>query len=714
VVATAPADGEQGVAVDAALQVVFADAMQPDVGEVELQPGGVLAFSDARWSTDRVAGLTLAVALPPGVAVSFTVRGAVTRAGVEVPETTVRFTTAASSTAPVLRSLSPAHGDDEVPTAAPVTLTFSLPMSTARGTIAIDNVPVPAAAQQWSTDGTQLTVTPTGTDGHWVAAARVELTVGDDFVSADGIPVQTAYHAWFSTRDDVAPTMVEQNIHDGDELSLFAAQLLILTFDETVVPGNIEVLADSELAQSRVAAVLAFVDESTNTHYIRFDGLTESTSYTVQLVGYADVAGNALAAPPLQFSTNSEQHHTAPVVVWTVPAEGNVVDADVTHIEIELSESVGNIGDQVSILTTDGVSSSQFSAPIEVRFDGRHITARLDGLPAGQRVSVFLGGWHSALGVPLNTLPTVGDGILDFTTRPDTVPPTVATSVPLNGARDVYPVDVDYDFVSFVGRTGTVHRKQLRVVFSEPMDTSVTAAPLRCIDCGDDEGGTAPLVLHGAWEGQSGFDRGRFVWSAIVDDGAWVDLASGSGAPLPSLRAMELDVSAFRDIAGNTMGENTAAVVAFSTGALDAELNHTCTHFLGRNPLHTVTASAPGSANGPAAGVPHDLNVVTLAADGDGFGGVVGHDPAAFCSTSFGRTTLYFNTADISLDVRTANSSLDVDVEPAAAACPEVIVTRARWFAPSEGLLAPLAVELSSTQQVLEYVAEGAEVLSCE
>lgn len=124
-----------------------------------------------------------------------------------------------------------------------------------------------------------------------------------------------------------------------------------------------------------------------------------------------------------------------------------------------------------------------------------------------------LDGFTDAAGNPLDGVPVLGDGALDFRVeaRTDVQPPRVVTSRPADNATDV-PRD-------------TMH---IVVTFDEPMDSSRTEAHLFDVTLG------MTSTLTGAWSDE---DRTLSLFAPGLAEG----------------RDYQLDLSAFTDAAGNPL-----------------------------------------------------------------------------------------------------------------------------------------------------------------
>lgn len=720
VLLTEPADGAREVPIDRILRVVFDQRMRTDAGELVLSTGQVLPAARGAWSGN---GQVLAVAptgvLPSEANITVGVRGFQALGGEPAGTADFGFRTGRDAAGPYVVSTVPDVGAVDVPTTATVAITFSEPMDPQRGTISIERREVERTALRWSPDRrTALVAT------HALAPeSTVRVTTGDDFVSADGRKVVRSFSTWFATRDDVAPMVLASTPRSGAEGDLYAFSIVQFFLSEAVVAGSgtAEIASDNNpLAASLAVADIIILPGGVLS--VRLTGLREETDYRLSLVGFTDRAGNPLDTRALgpdgafAFRVNGDVRAHAPVVVWAAPAEGSQgVDPSVRRVDLHFSQPIQP--GLVFLDATDGVTGLSASPTLTIDSqDPRRAYFELDdGLRPGYNYRVALSSLQSSLGLGLATVPYLGDGYLDFSVGADTRRPALVRSTPAEGHQDWYPVDVDYLYVDFVGRNGTVHRKVLTLDFDEAMDTRSSTVTIECLGClGLGPAATLapldPVVASGSWS-----TDGRTLVIEL-EDGTFTDPQTSDSAPLMPNATLRLDLRHLRDRNGNPLDpvpQLRDGYLDFTTAPLDRELNHTCTHYLGRSPVREITAAADPASHPlslPLSGVPHDLNRVALplALDGGQYRGWVRHDPATQCSTSFGRTTLYFGSP---VTVRVSSAvgawSREPAVETAAAACPEVITLFSRWDAPANGLLEPLVVELTSTQPTVEYVLEG-------
>jgi hypothetical protein len=222
------------------------------------------------------------------------------------------------TTPPTVVSTTPAEGAQNVASASTFVVEFSEPMKPGQGTVRLTpgDVELRASTGQWDTARRSVTLRPAQP---LPVSTEVSATVGTDFADAAGNALAAPFTFRFTVRDDQAPRVVSASPAEGaSQVPLDDAEL-ILTFSEpmdtsvgTLVPGGGLSLGAAEWAGNTLKAPLS--------------GLAHDGTYTVELQGFKDAAGNALDTVAylgdgrLDFSTGADTF--APTVTSSSPAEG--------------------------------------------------------------------------------------------------------------------------------------------------------------------------------------------------------------------------------------------------------------------------------------------------------------------------------------------------------------------------------------------------------
>ncbi|WP_342376880.1 Ig-like domain-containing protein [Myxococcus stipitatus] len=183
----------------------------------------------------------------------------------------------------------------------------------------------------------------------------------------------------------------------------------------------------------------------------------------------------------------------------------------------------------------------------------------------------------------------------------DVTKPHVTASSPAEGATDVLPVQ---RFKQDAKTTGL--QRVVTVSFSEPMDRQQAQVSLIDVAASD----VAPRALTGTWS-----EDGKSLSVTIPRPQA--DLP-----PLEEDRPYALDLTALRDVSGNTLDAAHEGLkdgrLDFTTGKRDRVVEHACAHALLDTPI-PVTAGASPTAAYPATDTSHKAYTLTLPASGSSF-----------------------------------------------------------------------------------------------
>jgi hypothetical protein len=427
---------------------------------------------------------------------------------------------------PEVQTTVPVDGETEVPLATAIRVVFSEPVVLATGAIEVsaDGAALTFAAS--ATSPTEIRVAP---ESAWPTNAAISVMVSS-FEDEAGNAMSGTHAFLFTTRDPVAPTVLSATPAEGAIGVGLDVGTIVIELSEpmnaalgvAVLEGGPGDLGTLEWEGSRLT--------------IPVTGLAASTEYALELVGFADAAGNALDGSvylgdgKLDFATGEDT--VAPIVTESSPSEGQtgVPPTRTTRVRVVFSEPMDtSAGDAtLEIAGEDTALEASWAG------DGTILLLDVGGLlepDIAYRLS--LAGFADAAGNPLDAATYLGDGVLDFTTGGDELPPFVLSTNPLEGATSV--------------RWTT---SRIFVTFSETMDTSITDVPV------DD--GVSTTTLTGTWS----------------SGGALLELdVSGQ---LVSGRSYTLDFTGFADADG-------AALDAAHPYLGDGRLSFTMTDPVGEN-----------------------------------------------------------------------------------------------------------------------------------
>jgi hypothetical protein len=356
--------------------------------------------------------------------------------------------------------------------------------------------------------------------------ATVAGTVKDQAGNALG----TAFAFSFTTADVTPPSVVAVTPVDG-AVDVTSSTAITITFNEAMDPATINSSTVALKLTSSGASVAGAVTYNAATMTATFTpsaGLAFSTGYTVIVWTDAkDVAGNSLpAAFTSAFVTTSAPDTTAPTILSVSPLDG-AGDVPVTvAVSVTFSEAMNaaTLNGSTVILKNSATSAV---IPAGVVYDGGTKTATVtpsSTLSFAVAYSLTVTGGASDL---------AGNGLAaDFVssfstaTAPDTSPPAVLSTVPVDGATNVSVLT------------------PITVTFSEAMNPATI--------------NTSTIVLKLAGpgtvvSGSVGYDGVTRTASFIPSSGT---LAFGT--------SYTINVSGTADAAGNTIA--SAFIAAFTTG----------------------------------------------------------------------------------------------------------------------------------------------------
>ncbi len=222
------------------------------------------------------------------------------------------------TTPPTVTATTPADNAQGVPSASTLVIEFSEPMKVGQGTVRLTpgEVQLRASAPLWDAARRELTLTPAEP---LPVSTEVTATVGTDFVDAAGNALAAPVSFRFTVRDDQPPRVLAAAPAEGASQVPLTTSEFSLTFSEPM-----DTSAGSLIPSGGVTLGAATWEGNTLTAPL--SGLEYDSSYSIQLQGFRDVAGNALDTTALlgdgalDFTTGEDT--VKPHVVSTTPAEG--------------------------------------------------------------------------------------------------------------------------------------------------------------------------------------------------------------------------------------------------------------------------------------------------------------------------------------------------------------------------------------------------------
>ena len=443
--------GATDLSANADIIVTFDEPVVKGSGEIILTPtvGApiTIAVTDPRVTVvggvvtidpmaDLAVGTSYTLTIPAGAFID--------ASGNSSPPDTQSFMTAPAldTTPPMLSSSVPANNATDVNASANIVLTYSEAVQKGSGSITLQPlggavVTIPISAAQVSVSGSVVTINPTtdllaGTSYTLMVPAGVIEDLAGNSAGSFILNFATA-----AALDTTPPTINSSAPTSGATINAF--DNIVLMYSEALQKGSGSITLQPSVgtlvtipissAQVSVVAGVVAIDPTAD--------LVAGTSYTLSFPAgvFQDLAGNNAGSFTLNFNTAVPLDTTAPTISSRVPANNamNVnIGANVvlTYSEavqkgsgnITLSSAFGNISVPVS---NSLVSISGNVVTIDPMVDLLAGTAYTLSFPAGA-FQDLAGNNAGSLTLNFNTAAAL-----------DTTPPTIASSVPANGATGV-------------------------------------------------------------------------------------------------------------------------------------------------------------------------------------------------------------------------------------------------------------------------------------
>jgi len=348
-----------------------------------------------------------------------------------------RFTTGTTSETipPTVSSTIPINNAVFVDIGQNISAMFSEPLDPA--TVTTTTMTVTSASVPVSGTVTYSGVTATfHPAANLVADALYDVSISTGVTDLVGNPMANPYHWRFTageTHETIPPTIISTT--PG-----FAAtnvpinQAMSITFSEAMASSSIT-SASFTLRRGAAPIVSTVTYHGVTALLTPWEPLAYNTEYTATLSTDAvDLAGNPIAsAHEWRFTTQHSPDTTAPTVVSTTPLAG-VIDAEIdVHATITFSEAMAP-----ATLNTNTLTMRRGTVPIPATVTYAGVVATLipwEVLAYETEYTVTLSvGATDLAGNPLQSAHE-----WRFTTRvePDTIPPTVVSTLPVDGANDV-------------------------------------------------------------------------------------------------------------------------------------------------------------------------------------------------------------------------------------------------------------------------------------
>ncbi|MGG1517236.1 Ig-like domain-containing protein [Paenibacillus oryzisoli] len=381
-------------------------------------------------------------------------------------------------TPPVASSLTPSNGDKGIMTSDDLKITFNENVQPVAGKqIVIKNAVTHAQVATFDVDdlaqvtinGAEVVITAAGLNTD--AAYYVEVPAGafKDTAGNDALAFGGADNWAFATVDTIAPSLTASNPVIGGKTSVVDADLT-LTFSENIIPGSQKYITVQNAGDH--STVISFASDDKDHVQITGNivtlsdlGLAEKQDYEVIIESgaFTDDAGNDYTGiPETSAWTLSTPDLTAPTAVSFTPEKlATGVDRQ-TPLSLTFSEDVKAVsGKSITIRKESdntAVATYLVTDSSKVSISGAEVVIANPGLAdeSGYYLEIDSGAFSD-----LSDNPYAGiSGLTGWSfTTPDTMPPAVASLLPLNQAEEVSrTADFSITFNEKIKKgTGKVH-----------------------------------------------------------------------------------------------------------------------------------------------------------------------------------------------------------------------------------------------------------------
>ncbi len=374
-VSTTPANNAIAVPAESSISVTFSEAMNPNRGLLQLNPGNILLQAKPEnWdAARRTVTLKPAQGLPLTKTVTINLVDFGDAAGNPLFTPASFSFTVTDGQPPRVTVASPIEGASQVPlTTSAVIFTFNEPMDTTAGSLTAGGglaIGTPA----WSTDKQQLSVPVSGLVYNGNYSIRLQgfrNLIGKVF---DGNEYLGDGKLDFGTGPDITPpTVTDSSPAEGTSgVPADSTSLLIVNFSEPMNAVGTATLVDGT---TRTTLPPQWATDGFSVTYDVLDRFRPGATLRVEFTGFADKVGNALDPVPylgdgrLNFTTAVDT--ARPAVIASSPTEGTL---DVYPNEVYLKTTSPAATDLRKIITL------QFNEPMDTSITGATLYAPSDG-----------------------------------------------------------------------------------------------------------------------------------------------------------------------------------------------------------------------------------------------------------------------------------------------------------------------------------------------
>jgi hypothetical protein len=342
----------------------------------------------------------------------------------------LHVTAGTSSVPPTVTSTSPTNGATGVPPNSKISVTFSKAMNQASATGAFSAVPTINGSWAWNTQGTTMTITPSP-QMQTNTTYNVKISTAAKDLAGNAMVADYLFSFKTSQQADTTPPTVKSTVPTNGATGVSTKTTISIEFSEPM---------DKTTAESSYT-----INPTDGGHTITWTGdtmvvapaseLKPLTQYTVKIAKSAsDIAGNPMTADyTFSFTTADKSSDTTPPAVnSTDPVDLETNVATNKQITIFFSEAMKK---------PDTEGSFQISPNVTGTFnwgkDSDMTFAPSPDMQPNTKYDVTLS--TNAMDLAGNKMSTGYSFSFTTGSGPDTTPPTVIDTIPLDGAGGVPP-----------------------------------------------------------------------------------------------------------------------------------------------------------------------------------------------------------------------------------------------------------------------------------
>jgi YD repeat-containing protein len=445
-VGSSPANGATNIPTNSVIVLEFSEPMNfiSALGAIQVSAGGQpVAGSFALSDADRRITFTPAAVLVANTTYTVTLNTALTDMADHSLSNPGSFSFqtggAADNSTPAVAATSPVSGSVSVPVNTAVQIQFSKPIdpltvtSSTLQVIPSSGITPIAGAVTVSADATSATFTPSAPLLFETSYTLIASGISD--LQANSLPLFTATFTTGVATQTSGPVVVQISPQNG-EANIPINSQVVVRLSEAVEPASVRNNAIALTAGGvTVSGSVSVSSDGLRLIFKPTNLLTVSTTYSVSVNGFSDVAGNPVTPFTSSFTTSSSsQLDITPQVLSVSPANGVTGIPVNTQVVLTFNELI----DVTSVnASTVQVQAAGLAGSVTGTYtvNGAVVTfTPLSPLPASTLIQVTVSGVTDVSGA---TAPPLFTSSFTTASGTDTTPLTLLSVTPNNGATNI-------------------------------------------------------------------------------------------------------------------------------------------------------------------------------------------------------------------------------------------------------------------------------------